>query len=157
MNKNLKNLRLLYLLAPASVVIWIIIIHKVFWQMSDLNTFIAPAVPDSASSQKKIAGKHNYDSLFSDLSRLPDPFRSGVSTPEGSGFRPVKKNILPRLRFTGYLNDGKTMLAVLELNDQKTVISREGEFVNGWQVNRIQPSQISIRYNDSVYVFRLTQ
>jgi hypothetical protein len=157
MNKNLKNHRLLYMLVPASVIIWVIIIHKIFWQISDFNTFSIPVVPDSGSSKKNIFGKPNYDSIFSDVTRLPDPFRPPVSATQGSGLQLVKKNILPRLRFTGYLNDGKTTLAILEINDQKTIISREGESVNGWKVNKIQPSQISIQYKDSVYIFRLNQ
>lgn len=157
MNNYLKNHRLLYLLAPASVIIWLIIIHKIFWQMNDFNTFSEPTVPDSGIMEKMIPLKLNYDSLFSDLARFPNPFWPHVSPPKSSRLQPVKKDFLPRLRFTGYLNDGKTSLAILEINKKRTVISREGESVNGWKVKRIQPSHISIQYKDSVYIFSLDQ
>ncbi len=151
------NHRLLYVLAPVSLIIWVMIIHKLVWQVNDFHTTTVPPRSDSISFEKMSPPEQNYDSLFSDLTGLRNPFQADIPTPRHRVLSTFKKDSLSTVRFVGFITDGKTPLAVLELSAAKTVISREGQLIGDWRVMSIDPAKISLRYKNSVYVFRLNQ
>ena len=148
MQKSTRNPAFTILLGVASAVIWIM----VFVQMKE--AIITSPVAENLASHDPIhpvndmipAGYH--DSLLSNLDSVRDPFLKKQSRQLPVPAAPVSvripEKVMRKINYIGFLTDAQGPLALIELQNDTTLICREGETHHQIKIQTIKRENLII-------------
>ncbi|MGQ0827045.1 MAG: hypothetical protein ACT4ON_01495 [Bacteroidota bacterium] len=147
----MKNKKLLYVLIPGTLIVWGIIIYKVFRSM---NTGESPMVHAIELDQKK--DDQGMNDTFSINPHYRDPFLGKMNKRTIDNPQTVKATVpkvtkavapWPNIVFGGIIKNQKSnkQLALVQINGQGYTM-KTGEIINDVQLNKIYKDSIEVKF-----------
>jgi len=164
MMATFKNNRwFIAVLTSVSLLVWGVIVYQIIWGVS-----YQPELKSYSGNTDKNADKKSippgYDSsLFHETAHLRDPFQRKVKIEKAKPVRqkkPVQVVVQiapPEMKYIGYLKDTEGPLALLELPQGETSISREGEIVQTFKIKSISKESVKLIKDGQDFVLPLHQ
>lgn len=165
MRGNIRNNKpFVLLLSSASLVIWGLVVYQVLWGIQ-----YDPPEPERAASAVQLlpdtsVSGFDIDAWFENERNLRNPFaparpkrRLQNKIPgKQKAVPPVPEKRIPRISFSGFLQDREGKLAVLETENGDSRIVAEGDSLQGVRLISINERYVLISVNDEQIELPLT-
>jgi hypothetical protein len=161
MKKIIRNPAFTILLVIASAVIWVMVI----FQMKQV-LINSPVIENLGNNNPKypmncVIPEGYHDSLFSTLDSIRDPFQKKQKKQIPVSPAPVSdripEKVIRKISYIGFLIDSQGPLALIELQDDTTLICREGETHHQIKIQAINPENLTISdrgMNHTIPIFK---
>ncbi len=159
----MKNKKGLYLLLIATLLVWGLIIYRIFFHTGLINS----TKEDSSSNVQQLPGSHNYCDTFSLILGYPDPFLKQNSkfrrhqsflTSKFKGKNALQLNPKVKHSEIEYLGivknkDTKKKIGILDIDGSEATV-REGFSNKNYSVGAISKVEITLKSGDSSKIIK---
>lgn len=156
----MKNKKVLYILLPLAIIIWGVIIYRIYTSLQKKETKVAlsdniSSAPKSLYENEEFTLEANYRDPFLGQkievvqNKLPNP--KPISNPE---VKPVMEKIWPNLVYKGIIKNLKSskQMILMEMNGNEFIL-KGGDTINGLQLKRITKDSILVAFGKDLKTF----